>query len=84
MATRATIDTILSEFRNARGLVIDLRKNYGGDDRSANEVSNRFATSRHRIFFRAPGGGDRHDEFLDATGMVFRARGGGSSPGELS
>lgn len=64
LATRATIDTVLTYFRGAKGLVIDLRKHFGGDDQAANEVINRFATRKTLYLTRQTRSGDRHDQFL--------------------
>ncbi len=60
----AEIDSILNLFRPSRGLVIDLRKHFGGDDRAANAVINRFATSRIPYMTSLTRSGDRHDQFL--------------------
>jgi hypothetical protein len=62
--TRAFLDTALNEFRNARALVIDLRKHFGGDDRTANAVINRFATRRELYLKRRTREGNGHADFL--------------------
>ena len=61
----ATIDSVLTHFRQASGIVVDLRKHFGGDDHAANEVIDRFATSRQLYLTRRTRSGDRHDQFLD-------------------
>ncbi|MEP6508960.1 MAG: S41 family peptidase [Gemmatimonadales bacterium] len=73
--TRAEIDSVLNTFRRARGLVIDLRKHFGGDDPSANEVIDRFATSRGMYLTSRAKGGDAHDVFLEPRSFYFEPKG---------
>jgi carboxyl-terminal processing protease len=63
VAARVEIDSILSHFRGAKGIVMDMRKHFGGDDRAANAVINRFATSRFRYLSSQTRTGSR-SEFL--------------------
>jgi C-terminal processing protease CtpA/Prc len=63
-AARAEIDTILTGFRGARGIVIDLRKHFGGDDRAANQVINRFASRRTLYMTSRTRGDGGHGDFL--------------------
>ncbi len=73
--TVAEIDAILNTFRRARGLVIDLRKHFGGDDRAANAVINRFATSRLLYMTSRSRSGDRHDQFIAPREFYAEPRG---------
>ncbi|HEX6575044.1 MAG TPA: S41 family peptidase [Gemmatimonadaceae bacterium] len=73
--TRAQIDSVLKTFRPARGMVIDLRKHFGGDDPAANEVIDRFATSRGLYLVRRAKGGDAHDLFLEPSSFYYEPRG---------
>jgi carboxyl-terminal processing protease len=73
--TTATIDSVLTHFRNARGMVIDLRKHFGGDDHAANEVIGRFATSRQLYLTRRTRSGDRHDQFIEPQSYFAEPRG---------
>ncbi|MEO8578435.1 MAG: S41 family peptidase [Gemmatimonadales bacterium] len=74
-ATRAQIDSILTGFRAARGIVIDLRKHFGGDDPAAREVINRFATSRGLYLTSRAKGGDAHDVFLKPRPFYYEPTG---------
>jgi C-terminal processing protease CtpA/Prc len=73
--TRAEIDTVLTFFRGARGLIIDMRKHFGGDDPSANEVIDRFATSRGLYLTSRAKGGDPHDVFLEPRSFYYEPKG---------
>ena len=73
--TRTQIDSVLETFRSARGMVIDLRKHFGGDDPAANEVIDRFATSRGLYLVRRAKGGDAHDAFLEPYPFYYEPKG---------
>lgn len=73
--TAATIDSVLATFRSARGIVIDLRKHFGGDDHAANEVIDRFATARQLYLTRRTRSGDRHDQFLEPQSYFAEPKG---------
>jgi C-terminal processing protease CtpA/Prc len=71
----AAIDSVLTHFRIAKGIVIDLRKHFGGDDHAANEVIDRFATARQLYLTRRTRSGDRHDQFLDPQSYFAEPKG---------
>ena len=65
------IDSILAEFREARGLVIDVRANTGGNAFAAEAVANRFA-DRKRIYGKSyPKRGPDHNAFFPPRYMCL-------------
>ena len=74
-AARAEIDTVLTRFRGARGIVLDLRKHFGGDDRGANEVINRFATGKLVYLSSRTRSGAGHADFLPPHDFVLEPSG---------
>lgn len=48
-ASGEALDAALATFRSARGIVLDLRRNFGGDDSVGREIARRFA-DRHRRY----------------------------------
>lgn len=71
----AAIDSVLTHFQNAKGIIIDLRKHFGGDDHAANEVIDRFATTRQLYLTRRTRSGDRHDQFLEPQSYFAEPKG---------
>jgi C-terminal processing protease CtpA/Prc len=70
----ATIDTVIDEFPDAKGLVIDLRHNSGGDFTWAFEYLGRLTTEDRFVFrSRTRNGPDRGD-FDDWTEWTLNAR----------
>jgi hypothetical protein len=60
----AIVDSILFELTAAKGLIIDVRDNTGGNAFAAQEVANRFA-DRKRLFMKSyPKLGPGHDSFF--------------------
>ncbi len=59
----AAIDEILEKLKDAKGIVIDVRANGGGDDRVGKAIADRFA-DRQRLYMttRTRSGGE-HDDF---------------------
>lgn len=60
--TRAVIDEIIQEFKDAKAIVVDVRWNGGGDDRVGKLIADRFADTR-RLYMKTrirngPGHGD--------------------------
>lgn len=59
----AAIDEIIREFKDAKGMVIDVRSNGGGDDRVGKLIADRFA-DRKRLYMKTQiRNGPRHDDF---------------------
>ncbi len=59
----AAIDEILKEFKDAKGIVVDVRSNGGGDDRVGKLIADRFA-DRKRLYMKTRiRNGPRHTDF---------------------
>jgi tetratricopeptide (TPR) repeat protein len=59
----AAVDEIIKEFKDAKGLVVDVRSNGGGDDRVGKAIADRFA-DRKRLYMKTQiRNGPRHDDF---------------------
>ena len=56
-------DEIVTAFRNARGLVLDIRGNGGGWDPVAQAIADRFADRRRLYMITRTRNGPRHDDF---------------------
>lgn len=61
--TAAVADEIVTEFRKARGLVLDIRGNGGGWDPVAKAIADRFADTRRLYMVTRTRNGPRHDDF---------------------
>lgn len=61
--TRAAIDEIMKEFKDAKAIVVDVRGNGGGDDRVGKLMADRFADRKRLYMKTAIRNGARHDEF---------------------
>ncbi|MBE7172185.1 MAG: S41 family peptidase [Williamsia sp.] len=59
----AAMDEILSRLKDTKGIVIELRENGGGEDRVAQYIADRFASSRHFSFSSSVRNGPRHSDF---------------------
>jgi C-terminal processing protease CtpA/Prc/Flp pilus assembly protein TadD len=61
--TRAAIDQIIKEFKDAKAIVVDVRGNGGGDDRVGKLIADRFADRKRHYMKTAIRNGSRHDDF---------------------
>ena len=61
--TAAVADEVVTEFRNAGGLVLDVRGNAGGWDPVAKAIADRFADTRRLYMVTRTRSGPRHDDF---------------------
>lgn len=61
--TAAVADEIITEFRNARGMIVDIRGNGGGWDPVAKAIADRFADTRRLYMVTRTRNGPRHDDF---------------------
>lgn len=59
------MDIILGKLKDAKGIVIELRENDGGEDRVSQYIANRFATERHLSFSSSLRNGPKHTDFAD-------------------
>lgn len=61
--SRAAIDRIIGEFKDAKAIVVDVRGNGGGDDRVGKLIADRFA-DRKRLYMKSRiRSGPRHNDF---------------------
>jgi tetratricopeptide (TPR) repeat protein len=59
----AAIDEIIREFKDAKGIVVDVRSNGGGDDMVGKLIADRFA-DRKRLYMKTQiRNGPKHDDF---------------------
>ncbi|MEK6287250.1 MAG: S41 family peptidase [Acidobacteriota bacterium] len=61
--TRAAIDGIMKEFKDAKAIVVDVRGNGGGDDLVGKLIADRFADRKRHYMKTAIRNGSRHDDF---------------------
>jgi C-terminal processing protease CtpA/Prc len=61
--TTADIDGIVSYFRSAKNLIIDVRRNSGGSDRVGKAVADRFADRKRLYLITRAKNGPGHDDF---------------------
>jgi hypothetical protein len=59
----AVADEVVTEFKNARGLVLDIRGNGGGWDPVAKAIADRFADTRRLYMVTRTRNGPRHGDF---------------------
>ena len=74
-ASGAAVDEILAEFKDAKGLVIDVRGNGGGDDLAGKVIADRFADRKRHYMTTRIKRGDAHDDFYPP--MYWYAEPGG-------
>ena len=59
------IDEIVGTFKNARGIVVDIRRNGGGDDRVGKAIADRFADKKRLYMTIQDKNGPGHSDFAD-------------------
>lgn len=57
------IDEIIKEFKDAKGIVVDVRSNGGGDDRVGKLIADRFADRKRLYMITRIRNGKNHDDF---------------------
>lgn len=57
------IDEVLKEFKDAKGIVVDVRHNGGGDDRVGKLIADRFADRKRLYMITRIRNGKNHDDF---------------------
>jgi carboxyl-terminal processing protease len=61
----AVVDEILEKFKECRGLVIDIRNNFGGDDQVGKAIAGRFADKKRLYMITQIRNGESHDAFTE-------------------
>lgn len=70
-----SLDAALEEFRDARGLIVDLRRGGGDGEDLAREMAERF-TREHRVYAATRRrNGPGHDDLTEATPRILEPRG---------
>jgi carboxyl-terminal processing protease len=62
ISTKA-IDEIIAEFKDAAGIVVDVRRNGGGEERVAKMIADRFADKKRLYITTQERNGSKHDDF---------------------
>jgi peptidase S41-like protein/tricorn protease-like protein len=57
------IDAIIHQFKDAKGIVVDVRENYGGDDVLVKVIADRFADKKRLYHSAYLKNGDNHNDF---------------------
>lgn len=57
------IDGIINEFKDTKGIVIDIRENYGGEDDVGKAIADRFADKRRLYMLERYKNGNSHNDF---------------------
>jgi hypothetical protein len=68
-------DKVLSELKNTRGLVFDVRKLEGGEDRLARFIAGRFCSETRLYMTSRKRNGPRHDDFEQAVSWYVNPEG---------
>jgi carboxyl-terminal processing protease len=69
------IDEIITEFRNAKAIIVDVRRNGGGNDRIGKMIADRFADRKRLYMTTQERNGPKHDDF-DTKKYFFVEPGG--------
>ena len=64
-ASSKAVDEIVGAFRDARAVIIDVRRNGGGDDRVGKAIADRFADEKRLYMITQVRNGAQHDDFSD-------------------
>ena len=59
----AIIDEVIDTFREADGIIVDVRTNGGGDDRVGKVIADRFADTKRLYMVTSTRNGPEHDDF---------------------
>ncbi len=57
------IDRIIFEFKDTKGIVIDVRENYGGEDEVGKTIADRFADKKRLYMLKRFKNGNSHNDF---------------------
>ena len=61
----AAVDSILAYLANAKALIVDVRRNSGGDDRVCKAIADRFTDQRRLYMVTRDRNGPEHDDFAE-------------------
>ena len=61
--SQTAIDDIIAEFRHAQAIIVDVRRNVGGDDRVGKVIADRFADKKRLYMTTQIRNGDGHADF---------------------
>jgi C-terminal processing protease CtpA/Prc len=64
-ASKKAIDEIVKFFRDASAIIIDIRRNMGGDDRVGKMIADRFADRKRLYMTTRKRNGPKHGDFAD-------------------
>jgi tetratricopeptide (TPR) repeat protein len=64
-ASAAAVDSILADLDGVRAMIIDVRRNSGGEDRVGKAIADRFADRRRLYMVTRDRNGPKHDDFAD-------------------
>jgi len=64
-ASREAIDKIVGTFKEAKAIIIDIRRNGGGDDRVGKMIADRFADKKRLYMTTRDRNGPNHDDFAE-------------------
>jgi carboxyl-terminal processing protease len=59
----SVIDQIINEFKDTKGIVIDVRENYGGEDEVGKVIADRFADKKRLYMLKSYKNGNLHNDF---------------------
>lgn len=59
----AVVDEIINTFKDAKGIIVDVRKNSGGDDRVGKLIADRFADRKRLYMITYTRNGPNYDDF---------------------
>lgn len=68
------LDTVFRELAGARGLIVDVRSNFGGDSRNAERLFQRFISERTLIKYEVSKSGPGHSEFSNPKPYFLEPR----------
>ena len=65
VASSKVVDEIVAAFKDAKAVIIDVRRNGGGDDRVGKAIADRFADEKRLYMTTQVRNGAKHDDFSD-------------------
>jgi carboxyl-terminal processing protease len=62
-ASSKVVDEIVAAFKDAKAVIVDVRRNGGGDDRVGKAIADRFADEKRLYMVTQVRSGEKHDDF---------------------